>query len=214
MNRNLLKMVALFGILMLATLFVAAEIPKQVNYQGRLTDSNGNFVADGDYPMEFIIYNAQENGELEWSEIHSSVSVKNGLFSVRLGTIDPIENPLEIDDFYDDINGGNRWLEIKVEIDAVWNTLLPRTKFTSVPYAYKSQSGGGWIDDGADVRLQATADSVGIGTSDPHSKLHIVSTGAAHQLRLESTGSGGGYWSIGQSDDGFSSGGWCWDWDY
>jgi len=71
----------------------------------------------------------------------------------------------------------------------------------------QSASGGGWIDDGADVRLQATADSVGIGTSDPHLKLHIVSTGAAHQLRLESTGSGGGYWSIGQSDDGFSSGG-------
>ncbi len=48
---------------------------------------------------------------------------------------------------------------------------------------------GGWVDDGANVRLETAADKVGIGTSSPATKLHV--TGA-----IRSNGSTGYYVNI------------------
>ena len=53
-------------------------------------------------------------------------------------------------------------------------------------------AGGGWTDDGAVIRLATATDSVGIGTSSPQSKFHVVS-GASAVLppRLESSAATG-----------------------
>jgi hypothetical protein len=98
----------------------------------------------------------------------------------------------------------------------------PRTKITSVPYAYRSaesdtadyayevlgESAGGWTDDGMRVRLTNINDSVGIGTSAPESKLHVWT--AATEAKLgESTRAvygehpmSGSYGSLGQLNIG------------
>ncbi|MBI3950447.1 MAG: hypothetical protein HY314_08345 [Acidobacteria bacterium] len=48
---------------------------------------------------------------------------------------------------------------------------------------------------------------IGIGTSNPPSeRLHVVQSGN-YQLRLENPAAGGGFWSIGQSDNSFNTGG-------
>src|SRR3989344_7423463 len=47
---------------------VSAAINKQVNYQGKLTNSAGVAVADGTYNMEFNLYTVDSGGVAIWTE--------------------------------------------------------------------------------------------------------------------------------------------------
>jgi hypothetical protein len=147
-----------------------ADIPKLINYQGMLTDDSGNPLT-GSYSITFKIYNAESDGTKKWEETQPSVSVTNGLFNVILGSVTPINL-----DFSEDY-----WLDVTVGAEH----MPTRLKFTSVGYAYRAEkadtatvalsasSGGGWVDDGEVVRLQNSADAVGMGTTNPASRLHI-----------------------------------------
>src|SRR3990167_4469745 len=74
----------------------ATGINEQVNFQGRLLDATGAVVADGSYNMTFRVYQ-DGNGvlgggdeTLKWTEARESgnkVLVKNGYFSVYLGSV-------------------------------------------------------------------------------------------------------------------------------
>lgn len=58
-----------------------------INIQGILRDVDNKAVADGsNYSLEFKIYDAQANGKLLCSEIHSNVKVVNGVYNVALGS--------------------------------------------------------------------------------------------------------------------------------
>lgn len=77
----------------------ATGINQQLNFQGRLLNSQGAIVPDGNYNIEFKIYSGgdgQEAGDtggtLEWTEDYlnnnsQGVQVKNGFLSVQLGSI-------------------------------------------------------------------------------------------------------------------------------
>jgi hypothetical protein len=114
---------ALIILLFFASLALAG-IPKMINYQGMLTQSDGvTPVVDTNYPILFKIYNASTSGTLKWSHTYN-VSVANGLFNVVLGDSGaPINLPFDED----------YWLDITVG----GNTLSPRTRLTSVAYAYR-----------------------------------------------------------------------------
>ena len=67
-------------------------VPYKMNFQGRVTDSAGNTLANGTYNMKFRIYDAATAGTLQWSEQRANsastgVTVTNGLFSVQLGDV-------------------------------------------------------------------------------------------------------------------------------
>ena len=84
------------GILFLAViLFIVfsayAETPKTINYQGYLTDAGGNPV-NGTRSIVFSIYNVNSGGTALWSETQS-VAVNNGIYSVILGSVTPINLP-------------------------------------------------------------------------------------------------------------------------
>ena len=71
-------------------LSVQAAFNEQINYQGKLTDSTGALVADGDYNMEFKLYTVSSAGTAIWTETRTGanvVTVTNGLFSVMLGSV-------------------------------------------------------------------------------------------------------------------------------
>ncbi|MFH1374612.1 MAG: hypothetical protein ABII79_12530 [bacterium] len=112
--------------LLLAPL-ATAEVPQTINYQGRLTDGSGPVTAT--VAMTFTIYDAEIVGNSKWTETHPSVSVTDGLFNVVLGAGTPAA-PVEDTVF----SGADRWLEITVGGE----TIVPRTKMASNPYAFQS----------------------------------------------------------------------------
>jgi len=69
----------------------AIMIPQMLSYQGKLTDTLGIPVSDGEYPMMFLLYTVPSGGSAFWSE-NQSVTTKNGLFSVLLGSVTPIDS--------------------------------------------------------------------------------------------------------------------------
>ena len=82
MRNARLVLLVTFLIVILVTLSYA-DVPKLINYQGHLTDKGGNPLT-GTYGITFTIWDADTGGNSQWTETQSSVSVKNGLFSVLL----------------------------------------------------------------------------------------------------------------------------------
>jgi hypothetical protein len=114
---------AFFVLTILAT--AAFAVPKTINYQGRLSDSEGVPV-NGTVSMTFAIYNAPTGGELLWSETQSSVTVTDGAFSVALGSVTLFT--VTFDEEY--------YLGVKVGGDA---EMTPRAALVSVPYALRAK---------------------------------------------------------------------------
>lgn len=175
MKKTILLSISLFLLLYLSTYAPTVEFPKEINYQGMLTRSDGTTpVPNGTYSIDFRIWShatSTSPAYFKWTDT-LSVTVTNGLFNVLLGEEKPIDLPFNEE----------YWLEIRVGSDL---PLSPRTKLTSVGYAYRSLvadsatvavsagSGGGWVDDGTVVRLNTSTDKIGIGTTDPDHKLTV-----------------------------------------
>ncbi|MCH7674883.1 hypothetical protein IH879_08020 [candidate division KSB1 bacterium] len=71
---------------------VRGQIPQTLSYQGVLTDANGAIVPDGKYTLTFKLFNAAEGGRAIWSE-NQEVFIQNGLFTVALGSVSPLDIP-------------------------------------------------------------------------------------------------------------------------
>lgn len=56
----------------------SAEIPTVMNYQGKVTDTSGNPVADGAYTTRFRIYNVSSGGSALWDSGNRNVTVSGG----------------------------------------------------------------------------------------------------------------------------------------
>jgi len=211
MKKHILFLGLLVFFILTSTSF--GVIPKLINYQGMLTGSDGKTpVPNGNYSLTFKIYGSLAGADSLWREYHPNVPVTNGLFSIILGSITTLNLAFNTD----------YWLGIKVGNDP---ELSPRIRLTSVGYAYRASvadsavaspppsTGGGWTDDGTNVRLTTSTDKVGIGTSSPetYSKLHIVvpRTQTFDRVTIEcprdSNGFGielkqpNGYWRLGQN---------------
>jgi len=178
-------------VLMLAAILLSAvafaEVPRQMSYQGRLTDGTGAGV-NGTFDMTFAIYQDSLAIDKLWQEERPGVLVTDGLFNVLLGSVVPITPGI--------FDGKTRWLMVVVDGKAPVE-LIP---MVSVGYAYHSVysdtahyarnarradtadyaiSGGGagdsfWQREGSHyVGLINDDDSVGIGTLFPGAKLEV-----------------------------------------
>lgn len=105
---------------------VFAQVPPHISYQGRLTDNGGN-VINGDVQLTFTIYDDEFKTTILWTEMHPSVPVADGLFSVILGEFGPLADSI--------FSGPIRFLGITVGADPELSQLTP---LISVPYAYRS----------------------------------------------------------------------------
>ena len=127
------KIVSLILFFLLATVVVAAPVlstvPDTINFQGMLTDDNGDAVADGSYVMRFYLFDAATGGNQLWNNPDGelqTVTVTNGVYNVQLGINESLD--------YTIFNGGTAWLEVVVEGE----TLSPRQPLTSTAYALKA----------------------------------------------------------------------------
>ena len=173
----------------------AAEgIAHTINYQGKLMDSSGGIVSDGNYGMKFSIYDSASGGSQLWTASSTlgiptgtpenvSVAVENGLFSLLLGdtSSDQVAFP---DDLF---NKDELYLGVTIGSDS---EMTPRKRLSAVPYAYNSemlqgQHASGTVDgslggdlfalnQNSDTPASATRTALGIytsGTSDTYDYL-------------------------------------------
>ena len=114
-------------ILLLSSMCLWAQnVPQTIDYQGRLADSDGNYL-NNVVTVDFLIYNVETGGTALWNETQD-VSTANGVFHVQLGSITPLPGTL--------FNIADPWLELIVGGE----TLAPRTAIASVPYAIKAET--------------------------------------------------------------------------
>ncbi len=118
------KISLIFLILLCLSTILFPEAPKQISFQGKLTQPSGNFVR-GNTKITFKLYDSASGGTALWTEIHDPAYVNNGIFNVELGSIVPIT--LSFDRPY--------WLSLTIESD---NEMSPRRKLKTSPYAFRS----------------------------------------------------------------------------
>jgi hypothetical protein len=187
------------------------QIPEMINYQGYLTDDEGNPI-NGNLEMTFSVYEFDTGSSPLWTETHSSVTVTDGLFNVLLGSINPINAS--------HLTGRNSYLGIKVGSDP---EMTPRQQIVSVAYAHRchiADTLDAW-DSSAFVMVTGgtmTGDlyidgKIGIGTTTPGDFKLNVQGGSNNGIYVSgnSTGiyAGGSYAGLhGESSTGAGVRGW------
>ncbi|MGA1841962.1 MAG: hypothetical protein ACMUIU_15190 [bacterium] len=109
----------------------ALAVPGLINYQGNLTDANGEPL-DGFYNIRFTLYNAASVGTSMWSEQQNNINVVDGIVSVNLGSITSFPPNL--------FDNDNLYLEIEIENpgSGLYETLSPRQQLTSTAYSMRA----------------------------------------------------------------------------
>lgn len=142
MNRQLIMpLVALILFTGYFAPMAQAAIPGEVGYYGILRNQAGTIVTDGSYSIRFALYTTATGGTAAWQET-KSVSVRNGLFSTKLGSVTTLSPSLFTQSLY---------LGVKVGTDS---EMLPRTELSSSPFAINaSQLEGKTVGTGANQIL-------------------------------------------------------------
>lgn len=120
----------------------AAGINKQINFQGKVVNTDGTNVANGNYNFNFRIYTQQApGGSVIWSELNKSLTVTDGIFQTNLGDATALPGSV-------DFNSDNIFLGIEFNGDGEMGT---RIQFTAAPYAMNADklAGKTWEAPGA-----------------------------------------------------------------
>ncbi len=147
--------------------------PNQINYQGYLTDNQGSPL-NGDYALDFTLYNAPSAGEAVWGpENHAAVSVERGLFNTVLGqTIELTPNLFR--------------QALYLEVTVNQTNTLPLQPLRPVPQAFS-------LLPGATIEGQPIGSTYGltvINTSADRLARGMLAVGEQHGLVVQETGAG------------------------
>jgi hypothetical protein len=103
-------------------------VPQLVNYSGVLADVNGKPLT-GVVGVTFALYQGEEGGTPLWTEIQNVQILKNGHYTVMLGSTTSTGLPQDVFN-----TGEARWLAVQAE----GQTEQPRVLLVAVPYALKA----------------------------------------------------------------------------
>lgn len=198
----LLLLVAIFTTAIFSADASANTSPaRTLNFQGRLLRSTGAVVPDGHYNIQFNIYEGgsgttanNPDGSLVWTEnyinnnTNGGVRVKNGLFSVNLGSVVPFGDSI-------DWNANTIWLSMNVAGSAndcmsfgigtcvADGEMLPMKQMTATPFAMNAGQLGG---KSADSFLQLAQ---GVQTDNSNAtSIALNKTGSGDFVRLQKDG--------------------------
>jgi hypothetical protein len=200
----------------------SGQINNVMNMQGRLLTNSGAVVADGTYNIEFKIYKngdglsasnatGSPSSSLLWTEdwlVHNTqgVTVKNGYFSVQLGTVTSLPSAVNLDESV-------LWLSMNIAsgANATANCnpfssctpdgeLLPMKSLAAAPYAMNAANanalGGiaasGFIQNSASSQQTASFDIVAGAAGNAGGQIQAASSGTAPVLVLKNGSSSSG----------------------
>jgi len=162
-----MRMATAIAAVVFALLFcvsAAADIPEVISYQGVLKDDAGVPVADGTYDITFRLYDVETGGTMLWQETQSLL-VEDAIMNAHLGSV---VNLTGLDFLVP------YWLSIEIEAEG---ELVPRTMWTTVPYAAHASfadgitNEGGWKQSGDDVYRDIG--NVGVGLEPVDARLDV-----------------------------------------
>ena len=110
------------GALLSLVVTANAEAPAVIPYRGRLTDPSGRPINET-LSMTLRLYAMAEGGAAAWGEVHTAVTVTDGLFTVYLGESVPLSS---------EALNANPYLGLAVGTDS---EMRPRQRVGSVAYA-------------------------------------------------------------------------------
>ena len=179
-NRNKVFLIMFLLVLTFSTATLVAQDSLFMNYQGRLTDSDGNPAADGDYSITFQIYD--DGSTVLWSSGRQTVPVVNGLFNYLLGSAVSIPKSI--------FNNSPLYLGIAVDSDP---EMTPRTLLTSSPSAAVAYNLAGnnieTDDDILSVKNIGETEKINIGSiAKGGIGISLMATGASEHELLTITG--------------------------
>lgn len=161
-------------VLLAKTSYAVTTVPAKMNFQGRLTNSSGNIMANGTYNMKLRLYTVSSGGSSVWSEDRlvsgsTGVTVTNGLFSIRMGDVTTIPASL--------FASGNLYLEIELPTPAtatssspVWTegAMTPRNVVATSAYSFNSETLDG-LDSSSFAQIGGNNTFTGTNTFTPTS---------------------------------------------
>ncbi|MFM8362674.1 MAG: phage tail protein, partial [Haliscomenobacter sp.] len=129
-----MKKVILYILFLTSCPLVAQELPLVI--QGVLKNSDGTALPEGKYTLTFRLYLSNEgDAQAIWEEIQSNVSLRDGGYSVELGSVTPLRLPFDRPYFLGVSLGGEP-------------EFIPRSELTAAPAALFASRGGGGVEPG------------------------------------------------------------------
>jgi hypothetical protein len=138
----------------------ATGINHQINFQGKIVNTDGTNVVNGTYAFTFKLYSVATAGAALWTET-KSLSVTDGIFQTQLGDTTTLPGSV-------DFNTDSIYLGINFNPGSGYDgEMSPRIQFTAAAYAFNSEALGGISAAGfAQINpASAQAGSLNIGTT-------------------------------------------------
>ena len=181
MGGTLLKSLGLLFLLMAIISPATSQTPQSINYQAVARDlSTGQELPETSILVVFKLRSGGPNGDILYQETHDTETDGFGLFNLRIGEGEPI------DDTFDEIDWGGEQIWLSVSVDAGDGLEeLSTTQLVSVPYALHAE----------------TASNVDDADSDPNNEIIQSFSLADSILTLEeSTGAGDQSFQVDMAD--------------
>jgi len=127
-HKTFTKLFKVLGVLLLVSTIcnltsLYGEVPKLINFEGKLTQQDGTTPIKGTKEMTFRIYKSADAGIPIWFETRE-VTIDNGFYSILLGSDEPFDPQMKFDNAY--------WLSVQVSGE---DEMSPRYQIGAVPYA-------------------------------------------------------------------------------
>jgi len=160
-------------------LFGQEQIPQLMNYQGYLTDAEGNPM-NGSHTLVFRLYDAETEGTELWAETRT-ITVLDGFFNILLGSIGSIP--------YSTFESDNVYLTLKIGDDP---EMMPRKHLVSVGYAFRAHTAdhaGGFDPDRFVETINRIRSDSGNVDLVAGNNMTITSDSLNHQIIISTSGS-------------------------
>jgi hypothetical protein len=182
--------------------YVPPDTTRQLNFTGRLLNAAGGIVPDGNYNIQFKIYQDGDGtsvgnstgttpGVLKWTETffnsnNEGVTAVNGFISVRLGSVSGFGDLIDWNQatLFLSMNVGNTNTTCSVFISCgADGEMLPMKQLASTPFALNSNRLGG-LASSAFIQM---ARGVQTDTSSDTSSIYINKSGTGNLITLQSS---------------------------